>query len=269
MSIGAIPVTAPIAAPPQPSGNPGQLPIAAPMPRQPTGVELEVLARHKLLRMLGLNIEVTAPHWNQILFSSTKIRLRIESPPQSCIDAIDQTPPEALPGDAVATEANVLLKGLAASKPRGVPPKSIVGSKPLPPPKDAEAKWLRSVWLITVGPDATRLLVAAGYLTPSDLTALDTAYPKGLDAEKQAAVGAAMALTTASARTGVEHDLPPWLNDQLLTLLDESRPTRYYADIYAAEQAQAKPAAGPNPSSASPNLISRQSAPSVAQGDTK
>lgn len=256
MSVGAVPV--------QPSGIPGQLP--APATPQPTGVELEVLARHKLLRLIGLNIDVTAPSWNTILFSSTKIKWRMETPPQACLDAIDQVPPDAAPDDAVATEANVLLKGLSASKPRGQQPKSIVGSKPLSPPQDATAKWLRSVWLITVGPDATRLLVAAGYLTPSDLDALDTAYPKGLDAEKQACVGAAMALTAASARTGVEHDLPPWLNDQILTLLGESRPTRYYADIYAAEAQQAKPAAGLNPSSASPNLISIQSTPSISPG---
>lgn len=241
-------------------------PPVIPVAKQPTGIELEALARHKLLRMLGLNIEITAPTWNTILFSSTKIKWRMETPPQECIDAIDQVPPEVPPGDAVATEANVLLKGLSASRPRGQQPKSIVGSKPLPPPQDATAKWLRSVWLITVGPDSTRLLVAAGYLTPFDLNALDTAYPKGLDAERQACVQAAMALTAASARTGVEHDLPPWLNDQILTLMDESRPTRYYADIYAAEAKQAKPTAGLSPSSASPNLISVQSAPDITPG---
>jgi hypothetical protein len=255
MSVGAVP---------QPSGIPGQLP--APMGKQPTGVELEVLGRHKLLRMIGLDVDVTAPNWNTILFSSAKIRLEMKAPPQSVIDAIDQIPPDALPGDAVATEADALLKSLAMTKPRGQQPKSMVGGKRLPPPADAMAKWLRHVWLIVTGPDATRLLVAAGYLTPDDEQVLDTAYPKGLDAEKQAAVGAAIALTTASARTGVEHDLPPWLNDQLLTLFDEDRPTRYYSDIYAAEQAQAKPAAGLNPSSASPNLISVQSAPSITPG---
>jgi len=262
----------PAVLPPQPAVLPPQpmTPTPAPVrpPPQPKGIELEQLSRARLRRLIGLRVDVTAPTWNQILFASQKIPMRIESPPGAVLNAIDQLPPDPLPPgsppDAVRTESEQLLKQLSDARPRGDSPRSIAGGPRLPPPQDALASWLRRVFLVVTGPEACRLLVAAGYLQSSDVDVLEVVYPEGLDVERKTAVGAAIALTNASMRNGVPHDLPAWLNDQLLTLMDERRPLDVYKDVYAAADKGAKQPAGPSPSSAQPNLISQQSEPKPA-----
>lgn len=254
---------APTVLPPQPI-----TPTPAPRPApQPKGLELEQLSRARLCRLIGLHVELNSPTWNQILFASKKIPIRIAAPPPNVLKAIDQLPPDppppGSPPDAVRTESEMLLKQLSDARPRGASPRTIAGGPKLPPAADALAKWLRRVFLVVSGPEAVRLLVAGGYLLPGDVAVLEVVYPDGLDEERKAAVGGAIALTNASMRTGVEHGLPSWLNDQLLTLMDEKRPTQVYEDVYAAE-AKSAPAPGPGPQSTMPNLIAQQSAPNPA-----
>jgi len=249
----------------QPVGNPMPAPSAP--PPQPTGRDLEDMARARLRRLIGLRVDVTAPTWNQILFASQKIPMRVESPPGGVLNAIDQLPPQPAPpgspADPVRTESEMLLKQLSDARPRGSSPRSIACGPRLPPPQDALSAWIRRVFLVVTGPEACRLLVAAGYLQPGDVDVLEVVYPKGLDEERQAAVGAAINLTNAAMRNGVPHDLPSWLNDQMLTLMDEKRPIDVYRDVYDAED-KAQKTSGPSPSSAQPNLIAQQSEPKPA-----
>ena len=228
------------------------------------GIELETLGRARLLHLIGLRVDVTAPTWNQVLFSSKRIALRLQAPPKTVLDAIDQLPPAppppGAPPDAVRDEAQLLLNGLSQARPRGTAPRSIAGGAKLPPPSDLYAKWLRRVYLVVTGPVAIRLLTAAGYLLPDDLDVMDVIYPKGLDDERKNAVAGAIAFANAKIRGGHDHSLPAWLNDQLLTLMDEQRLGKYFQDIYAKEAKAAGPPQSPQPST-TPNLIAQQSAP--------
>src|SRR5882757_3943777 len=126
---------APTVLPPQP---------IAPAPRpapQPKGIELEQLARERLCRLIGLHVDLVSPTWNQILFASKKIPIRIAAPPPNVLKAIDQLPPPPpLPGsppDAVRTESEQLLKQLSDARPRGASPRTIAGGPKLPPAPDA------------------------------------------------------------------------------------------------------------------------------------
>jgi hypothetical protein len=253
-------------APGAPAAAPAPIPALRPAP-QPTGLQLEALGRERLRQMIGLRVTINAPTWNEILFSSKPIPVKVSPPPPTVLAAIDQIPPPIDPGappDAVEAEARQLLKGLSDARPRALPPRSIAGGRKLPPPADLVAKWLRRVFLVVSGPDAVRLMVASGYLLPSDVDLLEIVYPKGFDEERRAAVEAAITVAAAAHRNQVnDHDLPSWLNDQLLVLMDERRPSDFYAEIYAQDEKESE-AKGPNPSAAAPDKIAQQTAPTPA-----
>lgn len=232
-------------------------------PKQPKGIELENLGRRQLRQMLDLRVDITAPTWNQILFSTHKKPVKIEKLPEASMKALDKPLSDVDPGappDAVRDEARQLFTGLSTARPVGNAPRSIAGGLPMPPPADKYAKWLRRVYLVTVGPEAVRLLVASGYLLSDDVSVLEVVYPEGLDVERKDATQSAINLTNAALRNGADASLPAWLNAQLLTLMDETQPSKYFKQIYTDEQKQPQ-SNGPAPSS-QPNLISQQSEPS-------
>lgn len=266
--IGDVVPPVPAPAPARPVQLPPAAPVVRPAP-QPTGIELETLGRERLRHMIGMRLTLNAPTWNETLFASKRLAIKISAPPAGVLTAIDQLPapptPPGSPPDAVAAEASQLLAGLSNAKPRAIPPRSIAGGAGLKPPADKMARWLRRVFLVSAGPEAIPLLVAGGYLLPSDVALFKVVYPKGLDDQRRAAVQAAITVGTAAHRNRIDdHDLPSWLNDQLLVLMDEARPSDFFAEIYA-QDAKENETKGPSPSASDqPNLIARQSAPNPA-----
>lgn len=239
------------------------LPIPAPAPAPPTGTALEVLARGALKASLGLHVTVNAPTWRQILFGGARIPFQLPTPPDGVLAELDAKPADPPPGDLVAAAASVLRAGLSDSRPRGTTPRSISARRTLPPASDAVGSWLRRFFLVTAGPASLRLLVAAGYLTPMDVATMAEVYPQGLDAERMEAMEAARVVTAAAARGGHEADLPDWLNDQLITLMDEERPTDFFQALYEPEDQ--KQQEGPS-ASAPPSKIVEQTRPTPSPG---
>jgi hypothetical protein len=91
------------------------------------------------------------------------------------------------------------------------------------------------VFLSAAGPACISLLVASRYLLPSDVEFFAATYPKGLEAQRLGAVEAATAITQAGARTGIDPDLPEWLDRQLFTLLDEESAADVFQALYASQ----------------------------------
>lgn len=230
---------------------------------EPEGSDLEEAARHALLGFLGLHVSVRAPSWHQILFGGHPIDLKLPEAPQGVQDAIDRTI-EVMPGETVAETAKGLLDGLRSAKPKGTTPRSLEARKPLPPPRDAQANWLRRLFLVTAGPEALRLLAAAGYLTAADVATLEEVYPEGIDRERMALTEAATALTAAAARGGHDADLPAWLNAQVLTLMGEHRPADLFSDLYQGGGEPPKPRA---PIGASPSKLVDNTRPAASPED--
>lgn len=248
---------------------------AVPMPVPPVNpreqarqeLALEEAARLALWGYLGLHVDLSAPSWRQILLGGGRIDFRTPQFPHESLELLDQDP-QPTPGDPGAKLAKKLLVGLKADRPRGMTPRSLSPRAPRPPARDALSSWTRRVWLVAAGPEALRLLVAAGYLTPSDVETIEAAYPRGLDVEREGAVQAAGALTTAAQRNGTEPDLQPWLNDQLMTLMDEHRPADFFAAVYDGEgkgEPEEGDSSAPGPTaSAPPSNVVDQTRPATA-----
>lgn len=224
--------------------------IADPIPLSPPSpAGLEGLARHALTSYLRLRVAVKAPTWHRIVFGGQPIKFRVPRVPDAVIERLEGKP-EAAPGDIPAARAAAILDAIRGARPRGTQPRSVSGRRPLPPPRDALAAWNRRLFLALAGPAALRLLAAAGYLTTTDVAVMEALYPAGVDGERLDAVKAAGALTGAAARNGVDAALPPWLNDQLLTLMGERSPAEFYAALYddkgGAEEGQGGPPPGPS-----------------------
>jgi len=229
-------------------------PELALVPPAPSPLDLEEEARAELLRLLRLNVRVRAPEWREILFGGRPISAKLPVVPPAVLARIEK---------AEATgPARRLLGIVQREMPETSNPRTIAASRPLPPPKDAMAAWLRLIFLVTAGPSALRLLVAAGYLTGGDIDIMQDAYPAGLDQERTASVEAAMALTSAAMRNRQDPDVPNWLNDQLLTLMDEHRPIEFFAGLYEAD---AQPQQGPSAGSGQ-SVIAQQNKPIVNVG---
>jgi len=230
---------------------------------EPEGPELEEAARHALLGFLGILVPVRAPSWHQILFGGHPISIKLPEVPQSVQDAIDRTI-KVMPGETIAERAKELLDGLRSAKPQGTTPRSLEARKALPPPRDAQATWLRRVFLITAGPEALRLLAAAGYLTATDVATMEEAYPEGVDRERLQLMEAATALTGAAARGGHDADLPAWLNAQVLTMMGEHRPIEFFSGLYGGGGEPPKPKA---PIGASPSKLVDNTRPAASPED--
>lgn len=222
MSLGAVPMPA--------------APVD-PMEQERQQLALEEAARMYLRRHLGLEIEGRAPTWRDLLFGGGRIEFRVPQIPPESLALLDKDPvaPPAGPDQKLGAK---LLADLKDARPRGMTPRSISPRVPRPPARDALAAWMRRVFLVAAGPESVRLLVAAGYLTPGDVDTIEGIYPGGLDVERRTMVQAAGALTVAAARNGSDPDLQPWLNEQLLTLMDEHRPTEFFEQLYAREEKQ-------------------------------
>lgn len=217
----------------------GALPIAA--PEELTGAALEGAARDALRAKLRLRVTVNAPTWRQLVFRSSRISFTIPATPPEVVAEIARATTDDLQQDHVGVLAFKLLEGLQASMPAGRSPRSMAGRRPLPVGQGAMGAWRRRVFLVAAGPQALRLLVAAGYLTAGDVALMTEVYPEGLHDERLGAVEAAGAITAAAARAGRDADLPAWLDDQLFTLMEEERPTDFFQSLYAPEQEDPEP----------------------------
>jgi len=216
---------------------PGDLPPESP-PLSP--LALELAARLELQRALGLSVSVRAPSWRAVMFMGKPISFHIPPVPEGVTFRVKNLDKDAFRKDPVGVEAIRLAETLQKSMPTGYAPRSVTAARPMPASHADQAKWARSVFLVGSGPDALPLLVAAGYLTPMDCAALTAAYPNETKAQQEAAIGGARAYTEAGQRTGINPELPGWLNDQLITLMDESRPTGAFQDLYAKHQAESQ-----------------------------
>ena len=238
--------------------------VQPPEPPPLEGKALEDAARAELDRTLNLEVGIKAPTWRQILFSGKRIKFQVPKCPDASLKILGQIkPPDDTAKDHVGITAVGLGEGLQKSKPEGIVPASITALPALPPSRDAMSAWLRKVFLVTAGPDALRLLVAAGYLVPSDIEALEEVYPEGVDEQRKAAVEAGMAVTAAGTRTGHSVELPPWLNDQLMTLMGEPGAQGAYQELYA--DAGAQPHGGTLGGKA--GKIAQQAAPDTIKGE--
>lgn len=227
---------------------------------------LEEAARAELNRALGLTVDVRAPTWRSLMFSGSKrIEFQVPLPPDEVVARVTALDPSRFAQDATGLAALKLVEPLQKSKPQGMPPASISARRPLPPSRSDVMQWDRQLFLLTAGPDCLPLLVGSGGLTPDDVDYLVANYPEGTDAQREAAVEGATAFTAAGARTGHDPELPAWLNDQLLTLMDEPRPTQMFQDIYQRANQQKPPQNGPPPGSGN-SKIAQQFRPNVGAG---
>lgn len=227
---------------------------------------LEEAARAELNQALGLTVDVRAPTWRSLMFSGSKrIDFQPPRPPGEIVARVTALDPERFAKDATGLAALKLVEPLQKSKPQGQAPQSISARRPLPPSRSDVMSWERELFLLTAGPDCLPLLVGSGSLTPDDVDYLSTNYPEGTDAQREAAVEGATSYTAAGARTGHDPILPPWLNDQLLTLMDEPRPTQMFQDIYQQANQQKPPQQGPPPGGGN-SKIAQQFRPNVGAG---
>lgn len=228
----------------------------------------EALARHVMAKRLGFSrILVRAPSWREILFGAGKLDFHLPRFPDGATEKVDAKQPD--PVDDADRRADQLIAKLSKDKPRGTSPRSVSARRKLPPSDDAMASWRRQATLTVLGPVIARLLVSSGGLTASDVEVLEDTYPEGLDLERKGSIEAAIAVTAAAARHKRDADLPDWLNDQLLTLMAETRPTQFFQDLYGPEdvgddqsQAQGPSASGP------PSRIAQQNSPPAGEGFT-
>jgi len=241
--------------------------ISTPTPPDVT----EALARHVVGRRLGFQrVSVKAPTWREILFTAGKIRFRLPRFPDGAAEKVDQDVDDGAINDEADKMADKLIADMSKDKPRGSSPRSISARKELPPSDDAMATWRRRATLTVLGPEVTRLLVASGGLLASDVDIFEDIYPAGLDIERRGAVAAAIAVTAAAARHDRDADLPAWLNDQLITLMSERRPTEFFQDLYKgappgddqSNQPQGPSAGGP------PSRLAEQNRPPAGEGIT-
>lgn len=242
-----------------------QAPMAPVEPPPPLeGKELEDAARAELCAMLHLDVTVNAPTWRQVLFSGVRVRFDVPKPPQAAMDALGQIkPPDSLAKDHVGITALGLAEALQQAKPEGMVPKSITAQPALPPSRDSMTSWYRRVFLVTAGPQCLPLLVAAGYLLPSDVETLDSTYPEGTGEQRKGAVEAGMAVTAAGHRTGHTVELPSWLNDQLMTLMGEPDST----DVQHVYEQSTPQTPGGSAIGGRPNKIAGQAAPDTIKGN--
>lgn len=232
---------------------------------------IEALGRHVVGRRLGFQrIAVRSPAWREILFTAGKIPFRLPPFPAGASAKVDEQSDDVPLVDDADKMADGLVAGLAKAKPRGTAPRSISARRELPPSADALASWKRRATLTVLGPEVCRLLVASGGLLPGDVEIMEEAYPAGLEIERRGAVEAAIAITAAAARHDRDADLPAWLNDQLLTLMAETRPTEFFQGLYEGAPAgedqsnvpQGPAAGGP------PSRLAEQNRPPAGEGIT-
>lgn len=220
------------------------------------GADLEAAARDALRARVGLRLTLRTPTWRQLVFGGHRLDFKLPEVPVGVLGEIDRMPPPEqeteLPQNEAETMAGALLHHLQQQQPQGTAPRSVSARKQLPPPRGAVALWHRLIFLVMAGPEALRLLVAAGILTDFDVSALAEFYPEGVNRERTEAVEAAMALTAAAQRGGHDADLPSWLNDQLLTLMGEDRPTQFLGSLYGTPD---KPKAGPSASAGNTKIV--------------
>lgn len=215
------------------------VPAQPPVPPEALkGIALEDAARATLKRTLGLTATVSAPTWRELVFAGKPIPFKVPEVPGGVAARIGALRPDTFPKDAVGLAALQLAEKLQKAKPGGTFKRSVAPGKPFPVAHGARADWERFVFLVAAGPEVVPLLAAAGYLTASDVDTLTEFYPEGLEAQRLAAVGAATSLTHAAARTGHDPNLSDWLNDQMLTLMAEERPTDVFQAMYEAKDPQ-------------------------------
>lgn len=243
----------------------GQSPTDPDQPPPPLdGKPLEDAARAELRKMLHLDVSVNAPTWRQVLFSAKRIKFQAPKAPDQSIKILGQIkPPDGVAQDHVGVTAVGLGEQLQKAKPEGMVPQSVTALPALPVSRDATSAWLRQVFLVTAGPEALRLLVAAGFLLPSDLAILEGVYPDGVDEERKAVVEAGMAVASSGTRTGHSTELPGWLNAQLLMLMGEPNDAGDYQDLYK-QQSQNAPGGGGL--GGKPGKIAQQAAPDTIKG---
>lgn len=239
-------------------------PLEPPPPLE--GQPLEDAARAALCSMLNLVVTVTAPTWRQVLFSGRRDKFAMPKIPDASLERMGRiTPPESLPKDNVGITALGLAEALQQSRPEGFTPASITAVPTLKPSRDSVASWLRRVFLVTTGPAAIPLLVGAGYLLPGDVDILAAAYPEGMEAQRKAAVEAGMAVTSAGHRGGHGVELPPWLNDQLMTLMAEPRDVGFFQGLYADK---GREPAGPGSLGGKAGRLAQQIAPDTVRKES-
>jgi hypothetical protein len=239
------------------------MPGAPTPPEELKGVALEQAARDELRRALGLSVNISAPTWRQVMFMGQPIAFKLPDVPPGVAARISSVKPDVFAKDAVGLAALQLAEKLQGSKPGRSFRRSVVPGMPLPNAHGSLDDWERLVFLVGAGPACLQLLVASGNLTSGDVEIMTTAYPEEMEHEKFAAIQAATAFTHAGARAGVDPEIPDWLNDQMLTLMDEERPVEVFQAIYAKQPEKTQP--GPSPSGRS--KIAEQYRPNPGLGD--
>lgn len=226
--------------------------FAPPPPPALSPPELEIATRHVVNGWLDMVTTVKAPSWRQILFGGRPIHFAIPTPPEASLIGLDREH-QAMPGDGPAARAKEILNMIQKARPRGSQLRSLNGSRSMPPPRDAMGSWLRRVFLLCGGPEALRLLAAAGQLSGRDVTVIEAAYPKGLERERRDSVEAATAYNAAAIRNGTSDvEFPMWLNDQLLTLMDERQSASAFQALYSPDKSEEDAAPKQGPSASAP-----------------
>jgi hypothetical protein len=241
-------------------------PLALVPPPEPLqGQALEDAARAEMCRALGLVVSVSAPTWRELMFAGKPIDFKVPEVPPKVAGKIGVLTPTDFAADQVGLAALLLAEKLQKTKPAGSFRRSVVPGKPLPIAHGDAADWERAVFLTATGPGVVPLLCAAGYLTGGDVETLGVTYHDGMEAQRMAAIEAATALMQASARSGHDPELPDWLNEQMLTLMNEERPT----DVFQAIYAKATPPPGKGPAASGVRSgIAQSFRPTPGTGDS-
>lgn len=206
-----------------------------PQPVPLKGIDLENATREELRRALGLVVTLNAPTWREVMFMGRPVAFKVPHVPDGVAGRIGAVNADDFAQDEAGLAALKIAETLQRGKPRGTFRRSAAPGKPLPVAHGGTADWERSVFLAAAGPEVIPLLVAAGYLTASDVDDLSAVYPEGIEAQRIAATEATAALTHAAARSGTDPDLPEWINGQILTLMGEERPVDVFQEIYARQ----------------------------------
>ncbi len=233
------------------------------MPFNPQIAAQEATVRAELRRGLGINISIIAPPWSKVLLMQKPLSFAVPAVPDGVEHRLTHLEPQSFRQDQTGLSALAIAERLQKQLPEPVYRASIAPGRPHKAPRGSGLDWRRALFLATGGPDVTRLLAAARYLTNGDLDALTQDYPMGLEGERIAATAAARDLITVANRSHQEPGVSDWVNDQMILLMGDETPASTFQALYAD-----KPKPGPGPAvSGAPSKIAQAYRPTPGQGD--
>lgn len=240
-------------------------------PEPATPADHEAAVRGEFQRALGWGVRVGTPPWREVLFLGKPRPLSLPHVPGGIVDRLRNLRQESFAPTPIGLEALALAEKLSSALPTGVVPRSMGAARTLAAPRDAVSTWERMAILAATGPAIMPLLVSSGALTSDDVDALVEDYPAEVEAQRLAATEGAATVSGAAGRAGNATSLPAWLDDQMLTLMDDDRDTQHFMSLYEPDPGEQKAPGAPSPgpsASGGESRIANQFRPNPSPGST-